>query len=50
MLCFRVSLFVLCVAGLTVFCETIRNVMEVFSVGGGGGEVLCWVDCVWSSR
>ena len=62
---FRVALlkelFVLCVARLTVFVNCLvkqfaiflgvvvillLNVMEVLSVG----EVLCWIDRVWSSK
>ena len=59
-----VYLFVLCVACLTVFVNCLMkqfaicfgvvvilllNVMAVFSVGGGL-EVLCWIDRVWSSK
>ena len=38
--------FRICLAVLVIL---LLNVMDVFSVGGGL-EVLCWIDPVWSSK
>ena len=41
-----VKQFAMC---LGVVAVLLLNVMVVFSVSGSGGEVLCWIDRIWSS-
>ena len=56
-----IYLFVLCVACLTVFVQfaiffsclvviLLLNCMELLSVWGGGGCMLCWIDHEWSLK